>query len=319
MTEQSFSMILGTLAGMAILTLLSFGLSGLAREGCARVAGLTLKRRLPAWWGMVLILLVATYAWNMVSLLCFAFLSFLLLREMITMAPTRVADHRVLCWAFFVALPLQYILVYVDWYGLFVVLIPVYAFLIVPTLIASTGQLDNFLERVAKIQWALMLCIYCVSHAAGLLMLDLNGDQQVGALLLMYLIVVVQTRETIREWGRTCCERLDFDTDQRDCFMVRSGLVADGLGVLAGLGMLTILPVSIVQTLGMATAIVLMCRAAEMCHAAIRCDWGEQGERVITCHGAVIDRVFALCFAAPVFFHIVRFFLSDARPVGFID
>ena len=81
-------------------------------------------------------------------------------------------------------------------------LIPVYAFLYVPTRSALSGDTTEFLERVAEIQWGLMVAVYCVSHAPALLMLKIPGYEG-NAKLLLYLVLVVQMSDVLQYvWGK---------------------------------------------------------------------------------------------------------------------
>ena len=140
--------------------------------GRATVANLA--ARINAWWVMVVVFAAALVLGPTGTVVLYAILSFLALREFITLTPTGRGDHATLFWSFFVVLPLQYVLVGYRWYGLFAILIPVYAFLFVPTRSALAGDTTRFLERVAKIQWGLMIAVYCLSHAPALLMLALG-------------------------------------------------------------------------------------------------------------------------------------------------
>ena len=137
------------------------------------------------------------------SVLLFALISFFALREFITLTPTRHGDHRTLLWVFFVVTPIQYWLVWNDWYGLFAIFIPVFAFLLVPTRNALAGDTEHFLERTATIQWALMICVYCVSYAPALLTLEVGGYENEGAKLLLFLVIVVQGSDVAQYiWGK---------------------------------------------------------------------------------------------------------------------
>ena len=122
----------------------------------------------------------------MATVVLFGLISFWALREFITLTPTRLGDHRTLFWVFFLFTPLQYVLVGmgVRQYGLFSVLIPVYAFLFIPARVAMAGDYKRFLERTAKIQAGLMVCVYCLSYAPELLSLRirLRGTKRPTAL-----------------------------------------------------------------------------------------------------------------------------------------
>lgn len=136
-----------------------------------------LNTRTRAWWWMVIVFAAAVVLGARGIVVLFGLLSFLGLREFITLTPTRRGDHRALFWAFFVIVPLQYWFVARWWYGMFSIFIPVYAFLFLPVRTALAEDCDHFLERAAKIQWGLMACVYCLSHATALVKLDVPGLQ----------------------------------------------------------------------------------------------------------------------------------------------
>ncbi len=159
------------LGGVLVLLLIASTVGAILRRrvtsdgGRATVANLV--ARINAWWVMVVVFAAALVLGPTGTVVLYAILSFLALREFITLTPTGRGDHATLFWSFFVVLPLQYVLVGYRWYGLFAILIPVYAFLFVPTRSALAGDTAHFLERMAKIQWGLMIAVYCLSPRAG--------------------------------------------------------------------------------------------------------------------------------------------------------
>ncbi|HTB34450.1 MAG TPA: phosphatidate cytidylyltransferase, partial [bacterium] len=128
-------------------------------QGRATVDNFNARTR--AWWWMVAIFAVASLLGRMVTVAFFGLISFLALREFITLTPTRPADHRTLFWLFFVILPYQYVLLALDMYGFFIMFIPVYAFLFIPARSSLQADPENFLQRTAVMQWGLMICVYC--------------------------------------------------------------------------------------------------------------------------------------------------------------
>src|SRR5207247_6889624 len=100
-----------------------------------------------------------------------------------------------------VVTPLQYVILARQWYGMFAIFIPVYAFLFLPLRSAVAGDCERFLERTAKIQWGLMVCVYCVSHAPALLLLDIPGYAGQNAKLLFYFVLVVEL-SAVLPYGR---------------------------------------------------------------------------------------------------------------------
>ncbi len=275
-------------------------------SGKATVANLNARTR--AWWIMVFIFAGAIACGRMGVVVLFGLLSFLGLREFITLSPTRRGDHRSLFWAFFVITPLQYYFVGRWWYGMFSIFIPVYAFLFLPLRTALAGECDHFLERAAKTQWGLMACVYCLSHAAALLSLEIPGYTGQNAKLLIYLVAVVQLSDVLQYvWGKTLGRH-------KIAPLVSPSKTWEGFvgGILSasaiGAALWSFTPFSPLQSGLISLAITLAGFAGGLVMSAIKRDRGVKDYgHLIEGHGGVMDRVDSLCFAAPVFFHLVRY------------
>ena len=275
-------------------------------ESARRVVD-NLNARTRAWWVMCAVFGGALALGRTAPVIMFAFTSFLALREFITLTPTRRADHRSLFWAFFIILPLHYWTLAVHWYGLFAILIPVYAFLFIPMRNALAGDTEHFLERTAKTQWGLMICVYCVSHAPALLILNVKGWPNGNARLLFFLVCIAQLSDVLQYvWGKLCGKHPvapKLSPNKTIEGLVGGGLSAVGVG--AALWWST--PFTPLQAAGLAAVIVAMGFFGGLVMSAIKRDRGvkDYGE-LIPGHGGVLDRIDSLCFAAPVFFHLVH-------------
>jgi phosphatidate cytidylyltransferase len=162
-----------------------------------------LNARIRAWWAMVAVIGLAFLFGKEGVIVLFAFVSFFALREFITIAYTRRGDHLALALGFFFFLPLQYYLVLDEWYGLYSILIPVYAFLALPIVAAVSQDTTRFLERSAKVQWGLMIAVYCISHVPALLTLRIPGYEGRQTLLIVFLVLVVQGSDVLQYvWGK---------------------------------------------------------------------------------------------------------------------
>lgn len=260
-------------------------------------------------WPMALVFWVGWAAGDGVATVLFGLVSFLILREFISLSPTRRGDHRSLLLAFFVVLPLQYTLVWTRQFDLFTVFIPVYVFLAIAAVSALSGDTERFLERNAKMQWGIVVCVYGMSHVPALLMLDFPGFTGKTAFLVFFLVLVVQTCMVVQHLSAQRWQPTAVNTTE-DAFRWRSwgaGLLPGGLvGVL--LSGLT--PFSWPAALAMA---LVACVAGTLGHVVMKAikrergvtHWGADG-RSVTGASGLLDRVDALCFAAPVFFHSVR-------------
>ena len=281
-----------------------------ARGESAVATVANLNARIWAWWVMVAVFGVAVLSGPLGAVVLFGLLSLLALREFLTLTATHRADHRTLFTSFLVFLPLQYVLVYVKWYGLFSILIPVYAFLYVPTRSALAGDTDGFLERVAEIQFGLMVAVYCVSHAPALLMLRIPGyDGNVR--LLLFLVLVTQMSDVLQYvFGKLFGKR-------KIAPLVSPNKTVEGFvggiasSTLLGALLHGVTPFGFWQAAGISLAAALMGFAGGLTMSAIKRDRGVKDfGSAIAGHGGILDRIDSICFAAPVFFHLVRYFYA---------
>ena len=267
-----------------------------------------LNARISAWWAMTALLGVAFLGGRGGVVVLFALCSFAALREFATLTATTRADHRALAAAFFVVLPIQYLLVWQSWYGLYSIFIPVYAFLLLPIVAALGGSTERFLVRVAETQWALMICVFCASRVPALLTLDIPGYAGREVLLIAWLVVVVQSSDVLQYvWGKL------FGRHPLAPRLSPSKTVEGALGgVLSasalGAALWWITPFAWWQALALALVATTMGLAGGLVMSAIKRDRGvKDWGHLIAGHGGFIDRLDSVLFSAPVFFHLVRY------------
>lgn len=284
-----------------------------------------LVQRVAAWWVMAVLLTAALASGETVTVLLFLVLSWLALREFITISPTTRRDHKALIWLVFIIPPLQYWFVWEHWYGMFAVFIPVYAFLFLPARNAIAGDSRDFLQRSATIQWALMVCVYTISHIPAILQLPVSMTQgreiaegsapgsggAEGALLMLFLVLVVQGSDVFQYiWGKLLGRHRIAPTVSPN--KTWEGFIGGVLTATAlGAGLWWITPFAPWQAAGLALICCLMGVAGGLVMSAIKRDRGiKDFGAIIPGHGGIMDRLDSLCFAAPVFFHLVRFFFA---------
>lgn len=283
-----------------------------AKTDRARITIGNLNDRVAAWWVMVLILAVALAVGFHGMVVLFGLLSFLALREFLTLTPTNKGDHRALFWTFFLITPFQYYLVWSRWYSLFTILIPVYAFLFLPARSAWAGQTERFLERAAKIQWGLMICTYCLSHVPAIYMLDIPGYQGRNGSLLFFFLFVSQISDVLQYvWGKLAGKRpiapLVSPNKTLEGFL--GGVISASL---LGVALHGVTPFTALQAGAMSLLIALLGFAGGLVMSAIKRDRGVKDYgTIIAGHGGVLDRLDSICFAAPVFFHVTRYFWTN--------
>jgi phosphatidate cytidylyltransferase len=308
---QTLSLFGGLFFLLALATAIGAILARRVTSDASRKVVANLNARIFAWWIMVGVFGVALLIGRVASVVLFALTSFLALREFVTLTPTRPGDHRALFWAFFVILPAHYWLLATQWYGLWIIFIPVYAFLFIPIRAALAGDSERFLERTSKVQWGLMVCVFFVSHAPALTILAIPGFEGQGAKLLFFLVAVVQLSDVLQYvWGKLLgktpvAPRLSPNK-------TLEGLLGGGLSATAvGAALWWITPFAPWQAALLALVCVAMGFFGGLVMSAIKRDRGvkDYGE-LLPGHGGMMDRIDSLCFAAPVFFHLVRYFYT---------
>jgi phosphatidate cytidylyltransferase len=301
----------GVLGILVLASAIGVVLKRTAKSDAPRATIDNLNARTRAWWKMCAIFALTLLIGRIGSLVLFGLLSLLALREYITLVPTRRADHRTLLWSFFIITPLQYYLVGIKWYGFFAIMIPVFAFVFVPTRIAMSGDTEHFLERAAKIQFGLMICAFCLSHAPALLILDIPGFAGRNAQLLLYLVLVDQMSDVLQYvWGKLAGKnKIAPSVSPNKTWEGFLGGVATA--TLLGAALWWATPFTPLQAAGMSLVITLLGFAGGLVMSAIKRDAGVKDfGAVIEGHGGILDRIDSLCFAAPIFFHLVRYFFT---------
>ena len=270
------------------------------------------RRLLRTSWFMAVAFWIAWAAGPAVANVLFALIAFFALREFITVSPTRRGDHRSLVLAFFVVLPIQFWLVATRHFDLFTVFIPVYVFLAIPVASALAGDTQRFLERTAKLQWGIVVCVYGLSHVPALMLLEFRDYEGKGAFLVFFLVFVVQSCMLVQHLLTRHLKRDPSIPAVSTSFNWYSWFLGMLLGSIAGALLSFITPFRAWQALAMA---FIACVAGSMGHLVMKAlkrdrgvpTWGPRSIAVTGANG-LLDRVDALCFAAPIFFHSARWY-----------
>ncbi|MDP3357420.1 MAG: phosphatidate cytidylyltransferase [Polaromonas sp.] len=265
-------------------------------------------------WIMCTVFWVGWALGDTVATLLFALVAFFALREFITLSPTRHGDHRSLVLAFFVVLPAQFWLVITEHFDLVRVFIPVFVFLAIPVVSALANDPQRFLERNAKLQWGIMVCVYGMSHVPALLLLDFPRYSGKNAFLVFFLVFVVQTGMLVQHLAARRWPRPPTAPQVSKTFHWSSWLIGLAVGGFVGGLMSGLTPFKPAQAVAMA---LIACVAGSLGHLVMKAlkrdrgitNWGSEGKSVTGASG-LLDRVDALCFAAPVFFHSVRWYFG---------
>ena len=270
-----------------------------------------LNARINAWWIMLIVIGAAILLGNTAFIILFALISLFALREFISLLPTRRGDYLPLLVAFYFVIPYQYYLIYINWYGLYSIFIPLYVFLLIP--IASLKQEDttHFLERSAKIQWGLMISVFCISHVPALLNLKIKHFSGEPIWLAIWLIMVVQASDVLQYvcgklWGKHKVAPILSPSETVEGLF--GGIL---LATALGTAMAWLTPFSYYEAAFIGLVVCIFGFLGGLVMSAIKRDRGvKDWGQLIQGHGGMLDRIDSICFSAPVFFHILRYWWS---------
>jgi phosphatidate cytidylyltransferase len=298
----------GILAALVAASLVGLLLARRVTAGGPGATIANLNDRVRSWWIMVILMDGAFALGKAGVIVLFAVASLASLREYITLTPTRRGDHVALAAAFFIVLPLQYYLIWIEWYGLYSIFVPVYVFLLLPIVAALRGDTTDFMGRVAEVQWGLMISVFCLSHVPALITLQIPGYAGRNLLLIAFLMLVVQTSDVLQYvcgklfGGHPIAPRLS-------PAKTVEGFLGGVTGATAlGAALFWITPFAPAQAALMALLICLMGFCGGLVMSAIKRDRGvKDWGRMIEGHGGVLDRLDSVIFAAPIFFNVTRY------------
>ena len=269
-----------------------------------------LYRRTMSWWVIVSIFAVAVILERTAAIVLLGFVSFLALKEYFSLIPMRRTDRRVIFWAY-LAVPLQYFWVYQYWYGMFIIFIPVWAFLFLPLRMLIIGDTEGFLRAAGTLHWGLMITVFNLSHAAYLLSLPLIDTPNTGSVgLLWFLVILTQFNDVAQYvWGKSLGGRkiLPKVSPGKTWAGFLGGVATTSLAAYFLSPYLT--PLTGWHQAGAGALIAVAGFIGDVTISAIKRDLGvKDTSSFIPGHGGILDRVDSLTFSAPVFFHAIFFF-----------
>jgi len=263
--------------------------------------------RIRGSWSVLAVFTIAFAVGPTALLVVFALASFFALREFVSLTPIKSSDHWALVVAFYVVIPAQYILLGFGRASVFATFIPVYVFLLLPVVAASRQDNERFLERVAKVQWGLMISVYCISHAPAIATLPIRGYEGRGPLLLLFFLLVLFLTDLLQIVFSAV---LGGHALRSNPNKTGKGLFAGGAGgALIGTLLWWMTPFTWWQALIMSLVIVGTGYLGSMVLAAVKQSLGaRQWDTEFELTRGVLERLDALTFAAPLFWQLTRYF-----------
>ncbi len=239
-------------------------------------------------WGFFLLLSVADWISFRLAIWMFAVFSFLALREFFSLVDMRLQDRWGILGAYLSILFMTYF-IHIDWYGMFIISIPVYTFLVIPFLVAlGGGEARGAVFSIGVIDLGLFLFVYCMGHIGYLAFFSVR--------MAILFVLLVALSDLI-------CRQLSAGTHLLRFLVTVAGALALSLSSSTW----TSIPAVHAAALGVLIPSLVFCGQFTMHY--MEQDLGVAPERLEPGRGLVLDSLRAYLFAAPVSFHYLRWFL----------
>jgi len=267
-----------------------------------------LKDRINSWWIIIGFFTIGAMLNTTAAMFFFGFLSFLALKEYFTLIPSRQTDRRVMFYAY-ISIVAQYYFAGIEWYGMFIIWIPVLMFLILPFRQVLIGETQGFLENTSRVQWGLMMFVFGLSHLAYMITLSpVNGHIVGGTELVLYLVLLTELNDVLQYlWGKSIGKRKIIPK-------VSPNKTVEGfLGAFVTISILAIVfsfltPFTWYEALGAGMIISGGGFIGDVVISMIKRDIGvKDSGNMLPGHGGILDRVDSLVYTAPMFFHYVYY------------
>ncbi|MEO5559757.1 MAG: phosphatidate cytidylyltransferase [Dokdonella sp.] len=304
------SSVLWVLGAIVAMLVVATVIVAFMRRGDTSNRHVELAARVRSWWVLVAVFAVAISFRRDIAIVFFAILSFLALKEYLSLIPTRRADRSVLFWVY-LCVPIQYFWIWREWYTMFLIFIPVWAFLFIAMRMVLRGDTKDFLRAVGTIHWGLMTMVFGLSHLAYLLVLP-NGKAMPahGAALLLFVVLLTELNDVLQYiWGRTLGRRKAIESVSPKKTV--EGLVGGALTTTAVAFLLApvLTPLTRMDSIAVGLMIGFGGFLGDVTISAVKRDIGvKDSGSMIPGHGGILDRIDSLLFTAPLFFHFMAFF-----------
>ena len=299
--------LIGVLLLLVVSSIISFILTKFKPDKDFKEVNLRIK----SWWVMATVFTFAILINHNLSLIFLAFLCFLAFKEYLSLIPTNRAHRNILFWAY-LAIPIQFYWIYIGWYGMFIIFIPVYMFLFLPIQMILIGESKGFLRTMGTVHWGLMLMVFGLSHLAYLLIVPgtTGSNAAGGAGLVLYIVILTQCNDVAQFiWGKMLGKHkvIPRVSPNKTWEGLIGGIITTMLLALLLAPLLT--PLTLWSTLFTGFFISIAGFIGDVNISSLKRDLGiKDTGTTIPGHGGILDRVDSLTYTAPLFFHFIRYF-----------
>lgn len=267
-----------------------------------------LQQRITSWWWIISLLFIFLAAGTTLSVIFFAILSYLALKEFISIVPTRQTDRNAVFWVY-LSIPFQYYWVATGWYGMFIIFIPVYLFLLIPARMTLKGDTDGFIRSAGILHWSAMLTIFSISHIAYLLVLPEKNPLAGNVGLVLFVLFLTQFNDVSQYiWGKLFGQHAVIPRVSPN--KTWEGLIGGVITITLTAGLIapSLTPMNHLHGFIAGALISISGFFGDVVISSVKRDLKlKDCGSMIPGHGGILDRMDSLIYTAPVFFHYLYY------------
>ncbi|MCP3670915.1 MAG: phosphatidate cytidylyltransferase [Gammaproteobacteria bacterium] len=267
-----------------------------------------LRQRITSWWWIIGLLFLFLAVGTNAAIVFFACISYLALKEFLSIVSTRQVDRNVIFWAY-LCIPVQYYWVAIGWYGLFIIFIPVYMFLFIPMRMVLSGETEGFIKAAGILHWAVMLTVFSVSHIAYLLVLPDKNVSAGGIGLVLYLLFMTQFNDVNQYlWGKTFGKRKIIPKVSPN--KTWEGFIGGVMTITLVAGFIAPYLTPLDQLQGFIAGLIISVSGfvGDVVISSVKRDLNiKDSGHLLPGHGGILDRLDSLIYTAPLFFHYIYY------------
>ena len=284
--------------------------------GLIKIAQVVFKKELDNLWIrmksflFIVIFFTAAFCFNKITAFLFLILiSYLCLKEFLSLIPTRKTDRNVLLWAY-LSIPITYYIIYIRWVTLFYLFIPLYMFILISVRMVMASNTDGFLKNLAVLQYGLMTTVYALGYLGLIAIIPLQYNPQGGALgLLFYILVLTVANDFMKMFSGKLLGK------HKIIPKVSPNKTWEGfIGGVFGTTILSVVmahfltPFNLWQSALAGAVLAVFGFFGDVTMSAIKRDLGiKDTSTLIPGHGGILDRLDSLLFTAPLFYHFFAY------------
>lgn len=265
--------------------------------------------RTKSWWYMALGIAIIITAPSIVGTVIMAYVSFVALREVLSIGKFREADRAALFAAYF-SIPIQYFLAYKMYYHQFLYFIPLIMYMGLAIILMLTGKTSKIGRSMSLIPSVLLMTVYMPSHIVLLFNMDFASFSAGPGGLIIFLIMLTEFNDVFQfAWGKLLGKRKILPSISPS--KTWEGFIG-GILTTAILAFLIrfLTPLSGTQALITGFVLGIMGFVGDTLISAIKRDLElKDTDDLIPGHGGAMDRLDSIIITAPVFYHLLRFFM----------